>query len=70
MGAIDTAILFAYLGLMIGLGIYANYKQKDIDDYFVVGSSSRTFEYGISGVWYITPWLWAVMRQGRQHPAL
>ena len=77
MGPIDTTILFAYLGLMIGLGFYANYRQKNVDDYFVagrrmgpftiatlwlaawvggaavVGSSARTYEMGVTGVWYI-----------------
>ena len=37
MGAFDTGILFAYLALMVGLGIYAQRRQKNIEDYFVAG---------------------------------
>ncbi|MGH8135021.1 MAG: sodium:solute symporter family protein [Steroidobacteraceae bacterium] len=78
MGIIDTTILFAYLALMLGLGFYAQYRQKGIEDYFVagrrmgpvsiaclwmaawvggaavVGSTSRSFEMGVTGVWYVT----------------
>lgn len=43
MGGIDTAILFAYLAVLIGLGIYANRRQKDVDDYFVAGRRMGTF---------------------------
>ncbi len=37
MGALDTVILFAYLALMIGLGFYAQRRQKNVDDYYVAG---------------------------------
>ena len=77
MGAFDTVILFAYLALMVGLGFYAQSRQKNIEDYFVagrrmgpvtiaclwiaawiggaavVGTSSRVYEFGVTGVWYV-----------------
>lgn len=77
MGTLDTAILFGYLAVLIALGFYANYRQRDIDDYFVagrrmgpftigclwlaswvggasiVGSSSRAYELGVTGIWYV-----------------
>jgi SSS family solute:Na+ symporter len=37
MSVIDTTILFAYLALMIGLGIYAQRRQQGVEDYFVAG---------------------------------
>ena len=77
LGLIDSSILFAYLALMIGLGLYANYRQKGVEDYFVagrrmgpftiaclwlaawvggaavVGSAARSYELGVTGVWYV-----------------
>lgn len=46
MGAIDTTILFSYLGLLIVLGFYANRRQRDIDDYFVAGRRMGPFTIG------------------------
>ena len=43
MGFIDTSILFTYLALLIALGIYANYRQRNVDDYFVAGRRMGTF---------------------------
>ena len=37
MGALDTVILFAYLALLVGLGFYAQFRRKNVDDYFVAG---------------------------------
>ncbi|MGH8204693.1 MAG: sodium:solute symporter family protein, partial [Steroidobacteraceae bacterium] len=37
MGALDIVILFTYLALMAGLGIYAQRRQKNVEDYFVAG---------------------------------
>ena len=37
MGILDTAILFGYLAVLIGLGFYANYKQRSVDYYVVRG---------------------------------
>ena len=43
MGILDTAILFGYLAVLIGLGFYANYKQRSVDDYFVAGRRMGPF---------------------------
>lgn len=77
MGALDTFILFAYLALMVGIGVYAQRRHQNIEDYFVagrrmgpvtiaclwiaawiggaavVGTSSRVYELGVTGVWYV-----------------
>ncbi len=37
MGILDTGILFVYLALLVGLGFYAQRRQKNIEDYFVAG---------------------------------
>ena len=37
MGVVDTVILFAYLGLMVAIGLYAQRRKPDVDDYFVAG---------------------------------
>lgn len=75
---LDTGIIFAYLALMIAIGLYASRKQDSIEDFFVaggklgafsiaclwlaswvggasiVGGAAKSYEYGISGGWYIT----------------
>ena len=43
MSPIDSSILFAYLAMIIGLGIYANRKQQGVDDYYVAGRRMGTF---------------------------
>ncbi|MCX7054433.1 MAG: sodium:solute symporter family protein [Proteobacteria bacterium] len=77
MGVLDTGILFAYLALMVGLGLYAQRRKQNVEDYFVagrrvgpftiaclwvaawiggaavVGTSTRVYEFGVTGVWYI-----------------
>ena len=77
MSVIDTVILFAYLALMVGLGFYAQRRQKNVDDYYVagrrlgpltvaclwiaawiggaavVGTTTRVYEFGVTGVWYV-----------------
>lgn len=77
MGALDTVILFAYLALMVGIGVYAQRRHQNVEDYFVagrrmgpvtiaclwiaawiggaavVGTSSRVYELGVTGVWYV-----------------
>jgi len=40
---IDRFILFGYLALMLALGFYANYRQRNIEDYFVAGRRMGTF---------------------------
>lgn len=42
MSSIDTTILFAYLAMIIGLGIYANRKQQGVEDYYVAGRRMGT----------------------------
>ena len=37
LGHIDTGIVFAYLILMIAIGIYAIRQQDSVEDYFVAG---------------------------------
>lgn len=37
LGPIDTGIIFAYLVLMIALGIYASRQQDSVEDYFIAG---------------------------------
>ena len=37
MGSLDIVILSAYLALMVGLGVYAQRRQKNVEDYFVAG---------------------------------
>ena len=75
---LDTGIIFAYLALMIAIGLYASRKQDSVEDFFVaggklgtfsiaclwlaswvggasiVGGAAKSYEYGISGGWYIT----------------
>jgi SSS family solute:Na+ symporter len=77
LSSLDTGIIFAYLALMIAIGIYASRGQESIEDYFVaggklgtfsiaclwlaswvggaaiVGGAAKTYEFGISGGWYI-----------------
>lgn len=43
LGTIDTGIIFAYLALMIVIGIYASLKQDSIEDFFVAGGRVGTF---------------------------
>ena len=43
MSAIDATILFAYLVLLVVLGVYANRNQKDVEDYYVAGRRMGTF---------------------------
>ena len=40
---IDTGIIFAYLALMIAIGIYASRKQDSVEDFFVAGGRVGTF---------------------------
>ena len=43
MTGLDTSIIFLYLAMMIGLGFYANRKQKGVEDYFLAGQRQNTF---------------------------
>jgi solute:Na+ symporter, SSS family len=37
MGVLDTGILFAYLAVLVGIGLYAQRRQRNVEDYFVAG---------------------------------
>lgn len=37
MAALDTGIIFFYMALMVAIGIYANYQQKNVEDYYIAG---------------------------------
>jgi len=43
LGYIDTGIIFAYLALMIAIGIYASRRQDSVEDYFIAGGKLGTF---------------------------
>jgi len=43
MATTDRTLIFAYLVLMILIGLYANRKQKGVDDYYVAGRRQGTF---------------------------
>lgn len=77
LSTIDTGIIFAYLALMIAIGLYAGRGQDSIEDFFIadgkigtfsiaclwlaswvggaaiVGGAAKSWEFGISGGWYI-----------------
>ncbi len=78
LSTLDTGIIFAYLVMMIAIGVYASRGQDSVEDFFVaggklgtftiaclwmaswvggaaiVGGTAKTYEFGISGGWYIT----------------
>lgn len=78
LSALDTSLIFAYLALMIAIGLYASRGQDSVQDFFVaggrlgtlsiaclwlaswvggaaiVGGVAKSYQYGISGGWYIT----------------
>ena len=43
LSTIDTGIIFAYLALMIAIGLYASREQDSIEDFFIAGSRAGTF---------------------------
>jgi len=49
LGTLDTGIIFAYLALMLVIGIYASRKQDSIEDYFV--ASGRIGTFSIACLW-------------------
>jgi len=42
MALIDHVLIFVYLAALISIGIYANYKQKNVEDYYVAGRRQGT----------------------------
>ncbi len=43
LSTIDTSIIFAYLALMIAIGVYAGRNQDTVEDFFVAGGKVGTF---------------------------
>jgi len=43
MTTLDISLIFIYLIALVLIGIYANIKQKDVDDYYVAGRRQGTF---------------------------
>ena len=43
LGPIDSGIIFAYLALMIAIGVYASRRQDSVEDYFVAGGKLGSF---------------------------
>jgi len=54
LSALDTGIIFAYLALMIAIGIYASRGQESIEDFFVAGGKLGTFS--IACLW-LASWI-------------
>ena len=54
MSSLDTSIIYAYLGLMILIGLYANYRQNNVEDYFVAGR--RLGSFSIACLW-LASWI-------------
>jgi SSS family solute:Na+ symporter len=46
---LDTGIIFFYMALMVAIGIYANYKQKNVEDYYIAGR--RLGPFSIACLW-------------------
>lgn len=42
MALVDHVLIFTYLAALVGIGIYANYKQGSVDDYYVAGRRQGT----------------------------
>ena len=49
MAALDTGIIFVYMALMVAIGFYANYRQKNVEDYYVAGR--RLGPFSIACLW-------------------
>lgn len=54
MSIIDSGIIILYLATMLAVGIYANRKQKDMDDYYVAGRKAGVFS--ITSLW-LSSWV-------------
>ena len=52
LGLIDTGIIFAYLALMMAMGIFASRRQDSVEDYFVAGGKLSSFS--IACLWLAT----------------
>ncbi len=49
MTLLDTNIIFIYMGLMVVIGLYACYRQKNVEDYYVAGR--RLGPFSIACLW-------------------
>ena len=56
LGLIDTGIIFAYMALMIAIGIFASRRQDSVEDYFVAGGKLGSFS--IACLW-LASWVGA-----------
>ncbi|MDH3512091.1 MAG: sodium:solute symporter family protein [Gammaproteobacteria bacterium] len=54
LSTIDISIIFAYLALMIAIGVYAGRKQDSVEDFFVAGGRIGTFS--IACLW-LASWI-------------
>lgn len=52
LSTIDISIIFAYLALMIAIGVYAGRKQDSVEDFFIAGGRVGTFS--IACLWLAT----------------
>ena len=52
LGPIDTGIIFAYLALMMAMGVFASRRQDSVEDYFVAGGKLSSFS--IACLWLAT----------------
>jgi len=43
LSTLDTSLIFAYLALMIAIGLYASRKQDSVEDFFIAGGRLGTF---------------------------
>jgi SSS family solute:Na+ symporter len=43
LSTVDTSIIFAYLALMIAIGLYASRRQDSVEDFFIAGGRVGTF---------------------------
>ncbi|MEA3444175.1 MAG: sodium:solute symporter family protein, partial [Bacteroidota bacterium] len=50
MSIIDISIFIVYFALMLGVGVYFYFKNKNIDDYYVGGRSMSSWHIGLSVV--------------------
>ena len=67
LGLIDTGIIFAYLALMIAIGIFASRRQDSVEDYFVAGGKLGSFS--IACLW-LASWVGAATIVGGTTKAL
>lgn len=50
MGTIDIAIFIVYIIVVLGIGFYFHYKNKDAKDYYTGGNKMGSWHIGLSVV--------------------